>query len=244
MPWIYTQRICGVCTTVHAITSVRAVENALSISVPDNTRIVRNVITGTQYLQDHVMHFYHLHTLDWVDITSTLTDPTATSVLQRSLSDWPNSSPSYFSTVRSRLEAFVNSGQLGLFANGYWGHPAYRLPPEVNLLAVAHYLEALDWRRDIMRKSRPSWAANPHPQTFLVGGMATPVHPTLPNTINNSTITTLQGLVVTARNFVEKVYLPESQTIRILIRNGRSRVAAVAICYRMANSRRLPTLVG
>ena len=212
--WIYTQRICGVCTTVHAITSVRAVENALSISVPDNARIVRNVITGTQYLQDHVMHFYHLHALDWVDITSALTaDPTATSVLQRSLSDWPNSSPSYFSTVQSRLQAFVNSGQLGLFANGYWGHPAYRLPPEVNLLAVAHYLEALDWQRDIIKIQAILGGKNPHPQTFLVGGMATPVHPTLPNAINNSTIATLQGLVVTARNFVEKVYLPDLKAI-------------------------------
>ena len=212
--WIYTQRICGVCTTVHAITSVRAVENALSISVPDNARIVRNVITGTQYLQDHVMHFYHLHALDWVDITSALTaDPTATSVLQRSLSDWPNSSPSYFSTVQSRLQAFVNSGQLGLFANGYWGHPAYRLPPEVNLLAVAHYLEALDWQRDIIKIQAILGGKNPHPQTFLVGGMASPVHRTLPNAINNSTIATLQGFVVTARNFVEEVYLPDLKAI-------------------------------
>jgi Ni,Fe-hydrogenase I large subunit len=123
--WIITQRICGVCTTVHALASVRAVENALGITVPDNARLVRNLIEAAQFVQDHVMHFYHLHALDWVDVVSALSaDPTATSDLAHSISSWPNSSPSYFAGVRNRVQALVDSGQLGIFANGYWGHPA------------------------------------------------------------------------------------------------------------------------
>lgn len=150
--WVFAQRICGVCTTVHALASVRSVENALGITIPDNARLIRDLIAGSQLVQDHVVHFYHLHALDWVDITLALqADPGATSTLAQSISSWPKSSRTYFKGVQDRLKAFVNSGQLGLFANGYWGHPAYRLPPEANLLGVAHYLEALDWQRDFIR---------------------------------------------------------------------------------------------
>ena len=150
--WVFAQRICGVCTTVHALASVRAVENALGITIPDNARLIRNLIAGAQLVQDHVIHFYHLHALDWVDITLALqADPGATAVLAQSLSSYEKSSKTYFKGVQDRLKAFVGSGQLGIFANGYWGHPAYKLPPEANLMAVAHYLEALDWQRDYIR---------------------------------------------------------------------------------------------
>ena len=150
--WVFAQRICGVCTTVHAIASVRAVENALGITVPENAQLLRNLIEGAQFIQDHVIHFYHLHALDWVDLVSALTaDPAKTSILARSISDWHNSSPEYFNGVQERLGTFVNSGQLGLYANAYWGHPAYKLPPEANLMAVAHYLEALDWQREYIK---------------------------------------------------------------------------------------------
>ena len=127
--WVFAQRICGVCTTVHALASVRAVENALDIQIPDNARLVRNIIAGAQYVQDHVIHFYHLHALDWVDIVSALkADPVKTSELAQSISDWPKSSSAYFKGVQSRLQKFVDSGQLGIFGNAYWGHPAYALP--------------------------------------------------------------------------------------------------------------------
>ena len=140
--------------------------------------ILRNLLEGAQFVQDHVIHFYHLHALDWVDIVSALSaDPAATSELARSISDWPNSSPGLLSGVRDRLQTFVDSGQLGLFANAYWGHPAYKLPPEANLLAVAHYLEALDWQREIIKMHAILGGKNPHPQTYLVGGMAIPVTP-------------------------------------------------------------------
>jgi Ni,Fe-hydrogenase I large subunit len=208
--WLFTQRFCGVCTTVHALASIRAVENALGIEVPDNARILRNLIAGSQHIQDHVIHFYHLHALDWVDIVSALdADPAATSELAQSISDWPKSSTNYFRTVRDRVKAFVESGQLGPFANAYWGHPAYKLPPEANLMAVAHYLEALDWQRDYIRVHAILGSKNPHLQTFLVGGMATPVDPTSEHALNADSIAMLKGLQAQANQFVQQVYLPD-----------------------------------
>jgi len=118
---------------------VRAVENALGITIPDNARIIRNLISGIQYIHDHVIHFYHLHALDWVDVVSALkADPTKTASLAQSLSDWPKTSPRYFQDIQNKIKGLAESGQLGIFANAYWGHPAYKLPPEANLMAVAH----------------------------------------------------------------------------------------------------------
>jgi [NiFe] hydrogenase large subunit/hydrogenase large subunit len=189
---------------------VRAVENALGITIPDNARILRNLIEGAQFIQDHVIHFYHLHALDWVDVTSALSaDPTATSNLARSISDWPNSSPAYFQEVRGRLQSFVDSGQLGIFANAYWGHPAYRLPPEANLLAVAHYLEALDWQREVIKMHAILGGKNPHPQTYLVGGMAIPIDPNSQRAINPQRIAQLRTLATQALEFVTGVYIPD-----------------------------------
>src|SRR5512140_3295126 len=143
--WIFTQRICGVCTTVHAIASVRSVENALGLEVPLNAQYIRNLIVIAHTLHDHIVHFYHLSALDWVDVTSALkADPAKTSALAESLSPWPGNSRRQLEAVKAKLESIVASGQLGIFTNGYWGHPAMHLPPEVNLLAVSHYLQALD----------------------------------------------------------------------------------------------------
>ena len=208
--WILAQRLCGVCTTVHSIASVRAVENALGLVIPDNARIIRNLIEGAQFVQDHVIHFYHLHALDWVDIVSALSaDPVATSNLQKTVSDHVNNSPDYFRTVRDRMQTFVNSGQLGLFANGYWGHPAYKLPPEANLMAVAHYLEALDWQREVIKIHALTGGKNPHPQTYAVGGMALPLDPTNPAALNNTKLATLKILASKCLDFVQKVYIPD-----------------------------------
>ena len=208
--WTMAQRICGVCTTVHAISSVRAVENALGIAIPDNARLVRNLLEGIQYVQDHVIHFYHLHALDWVDITSALkADPVATAELAQSISDWPKSSADYFQAIKGKLGSFVASGQLGLFANGYWGHPAYKLPPEANLMAVAHYLEALDWQREVIKVHAILGGKNPHPQTYLVGGMAIPLDPNSEHAVNAHQLAVIRGLFVKAREFAEKVYIPD-----------------------------------
>jgi len=189
---------------------VRAVENALGITIPDNARIIRNLISGIQYVQDHVIHFYHLHALDWVDVVSALkADPGKTAALSQSLSDWPNATPGYFKAIQAKVKALVESGQLGIFANGYWGHPAYKLPPEANLMAVAHYLEALDWQKEVIRMQALLGAKNPHPQTFLVGGMSIPVDPNSQNALNAGSIALLQDLAKKARAFVEKVYIPD-----------------------------------
>jgi Ni,Fe-hydrogenase I large subunit len=208
--WVFAQRICGVCTTVHALASVRAVENALGITIPDNARLIRDLIAGAQLVQDHVVHFYHLHALDWVDVTLALkADPGKTANLAQSISPWPKSSKTYFQGVQSRLQAFVNTGQLGLFANGYWGHPAYKLPPEANLLGVAHYLEALDWQRDFIRIHAVLGGKNPHPQSYLVGGMATALNPDNESTINADRLGLLAQLLQRGQDFVSQVYVPD-----------------------------------
>jgi [NiFe] hydrogenase large subunit/hydrogenase large subunit len=208
--WAFTQRICGVCTTVHAIASIRAVENAIGATPPPNAVILRNLIIAAQAVQDHVIHFYHLHALDWVDIVSALSaDPAKTSSLAESISDWPLSSPKYFAGVRDRVKTFVDRGQLGPFANAYWGHPAYRLPAEANLMAVAHYLEALDWQKEFIKMHAVLGGKNPHLQSFLVGGMATPVDPNSQAALNTHTIAQLKSFVASAQNFVSKVYIPD-----------------------------------
>jgi [NiFe] hydrogenase large subunit/hydrogenase large subunit len=207
--WAFTQRICGVCTVVHAIASCRAVEDALDIEVPPAGGLIRNLVHGMQTVQDHVIHFYHLHALDWVDVVSALSaDPAATSRLASSLSPWPNNSATHFAEVQDRVRRFVESGQLGIFTNGYWGHPAYKLPPEANLMAVAHYLEALDWQRDVIRVHTIFGGKNPHPN-FLVGGMASAINLDDTGTINAESLTKIQGMITRARRFVEQVYWPD-----------------------------------
>jgi Ni,Fe-hydrogenase I large subunit len=223
--WIWAQRICGVCTVVHALASVRAVEDALNVEVPDNARIVRNIIAGAQMVQDHVIHFYHLHALDWVDVASALkADPAKTSSIAQSISDYDKSSTTYFRGIQQRVKAVVASGQLSIFASGYWGHPAYQLPPEVNLLAVAHYLEALAWQKDFIRLHAVLGGKNPHPQTFLVGGMTTALDANEPfAVINPERITFLRKLVKEARRFVDQVYVPDVLAIAPLYKDWFAR---------------------
>ncbi len=189
---------------------MRAVEDALGLQIPTNARLIRNIIEAIQYVQDHVIHFYHLHALDWVDIVSALdADPEATSALAQSISDWPKSSADYFKGVQDKLKLYVSSGQLGPFGNAYWGHPAYKLPPEANLMAVAHYLEALDWQREVIKAHAILGAKNPHLQTYLVGGMSIPVDPNSQAAINADKIAQLLSLFRKAKEFVDKVYLPD-----------------------------------
>jgi Ni,Fe-hydrogenase I large subunit len=207
--WAFTQRICGVCTVVHAVASCRAVEDALSIKIPRNANTIRNLVHGMQYIQDHVIHFYHLHALDWVDVVSALkADPAGTAKLAASLSPWPNNSATYFREVQERVKKFVGSGQLGIFTNGYWGHPAYKLPPEANLMAVAHYLEALDWQRDVIRLHTVFGGKNPHPN-FLVGGMASAINLEDTGTINAERLSDVRDMITRAQRFVEQVYWPD-----------------------------------
>ncbi len=207
--WAFVQRTCGVCTTVHATTSVRAVEDALGIKIPPNAEMVRNIMTGALYIHDHVVHFYHLHAFDWVDVVNGLSaDPVKTSQLAQSISNWPKSSPGYFSDLQKRLKKFVESGQLGIFANGYWGHPAMKLPPEANLMATAHYLEALEWQKEIVKVHAIFGGKNPHPN-YLVGGMACAINLDDASGLNAERLAMVQKLLIQGKQFVEQVYIPD-----------------------------------
>lgn len=207
--WAFVGRVCGVCTTVHSLASVRSVEDALDIVIPPNAELVRNIMFCAQYMHDHVVHFYHLHALDWVDIVSALkADPKATSELAQSISSYPKSSPGYFSDLQKRLTRFVESGQLGIFANGYWGHPAYKLPPEVNLIGVAHYLEALEWQKEIVKIHTIFGGKNPHPN-YLVGGMACAIGLDDVSGINAERLAYVEQLLKDGKEFIEQVYIPD-----------------------------------
>ncbi len=211
--WAFVQRTCGVCTTVHALTSVRAVEDAIGIVVPPNAEMVRNIMEGVLYMHDHVVHFYHLHALDWVDVVSVLSaDPAETSRIAQSISKWPKSSPGYFSDVKKRIKKFVDSGQLGIFANGYWGHPQMKLPAEINLLAVAHYLEALEWQKEIVKVHTIFGGKNPHPN-YLVGGMACAINTNNPGGLNAERLAYVGQLLQDGKDFVEQVYIPDLMAI-------------------------------
>ena len=222
--WAFAQRICGVCTLVHGIASVRSVEDALhraipGYSIPQNAELIRNLMIAAQHVHDHVMHFYHLHALDWVDVVSALkADPKATSALAQSLSGYPRSSPGYFADVQKKVKTFVEQGQLGIFANAYWGHPAYKLPPEANLMAVAHYLDALAWQRDVVKLHTIFGGKNPHPN-FVVGGVpsAISVHTSgggqEATALNVVGLQTVQNVIRQMREFVDQVYVPDTLAI-------------------------------
>ena len=207
--WAFVGRVCGVCTTVHSLASCRSVEDALDIVVPPNAELVRNLMFCSQYMHDHTVHFYHLHALDWVDVVDALNaDPKKTSELAQSLSNWPKSSPGYFSDLQKRVKKFVESGQLGIFTNGYWGHPAYKLPAEVNLIGLAHYLEALEWQKEIVKVHAIFGGKNPHPN-YLVGGMAASIGLDDASAINAERLAYVGDLLKQGKEFIEQVYLPD-----------------------------------
>ena len=211
--WAFVQRICGVCTLVHGMASVRAVEDALQYEIPANAQLIRNLMIAAQYVHDHVMHFYHLHALDWVDVVSALeADPKATSELAQSLSNWPKSSPGYFSDMKKKLKTFVDAGQLGIFAKAYWGHPAYKLPPEANLMAVAHYIEALEWQRDVAKLHAIFGGKNPHPM-LLVGGTPNPIDLDSDSAVNAKKLAQVQAIIEKMRSFVDQVYVPDTVAV-------------------------------
>jgi [NiFe] hydrogenase large subunit len=200
--WLFTQRLCGVCTYVHGSTSVRSVEDALNLTVPANARIIRNLLMGAQFLHDHIIHFYHLHALDWVDVVSALgADPAGTKDLASKVTTHANSID--FKAVQDRLQTFVNSGQLGPFANAYWGHDEYVLTPEENLLLAAHYLEALKLQTNTARMHAIFGGKNPHVQSLRVGGV------TCRRDINSGRISEFRSLLQETKNFIDTVYVPD-----------------------------------
>jgi hydrogenase large subunit len=208
--WLFTQRICGVCTTVHAICSVRAVENAIGLEIPINAQYIRNLILAAHGLHDHIVHFYHLSALDWVDVTSALKgDPAKTAALAESLSPWPGNSRREFAKIKDKLAGFVASGQLGIFTNGYWNHPAMHLSPEVNLLAVAHYFQALEYQRKANQVVATLGGKTPNIQNLAVGGVANAINLDNLTTINMDVLDRVKGLLTEVQTFVEQVYVPD-----------------------------------
>ncbi|QVM85127.1 nickel-dependent hydrogenase large subunit [Novosphingobium decolorationis] len=212
--WAFTQRICGVCTGTHALTSVRAVENALGIEIPENANSIRNIMQLSLQVHDHLVHFYHLHALDWVNPVNALkADPKATSELQQMVSPaHPNSSPGYFRDIQTRLKKFVESGQLGPFKNGYWTNPAYLLPPEADLMAVTHYLEALDFQKEIMTVRTIFGGKDIHPN-WLVGGVPCAINidgdMAAGAPVNMTSLNYVRKITDKCINFVKNVYVPD-----------------------------------
>ena len=212
--WTYTQRFCGVCTTVHAITSVRAVENALQMEVPVNAQLIRNIIQCAHAIQDHIVHFYHLSAVDWVDVVSALdADPVATAKLAESLSDWPLNGPHEMKAVQDRLKTFVGSGQLGPFASGYWGHPSMKLPPEVNLLAVAHYMQALEVQNYANKIVAILGGKTPHIQNVAVGGVSNSISFDAPSVLNMERLMLIKNFIDKLDHFIKSTYLVDVPAI-------------------------------
>jgi len=208
--WLFTQRFCGVCTTVHALTSVRAVEDALDLEVPLNAQYIRNLIMIAHALHDHVVHFYQLSALDWVDVTQVLkADPAKASSIAESLTDWPGNSTKQMAAVKSKIKALVDSGQLGPFAHGYWGHPAMKLPPEVNLIAVNHYLQALEYQRYANQVVAMLGGKTPHIQNVAVGGVANAINLDSEAALNVDRLYAMKALLDKVIPFVQNVYFPD-----------------------------------
>ncbi len=206
--WTITQRICGVCTTVHAIASVRAVENALQMEVPLNAQYIRNLIILAHAVHDHIVHFYHLSALDWVDVTSALkADPDKAASLAESLSAWSGNGKEQMRAVKARLAGFVNGGQLGIFTNGYWGHPAMKLSPEVNLMAVSHYLQALEIQRKANKIVSILGSKTPHIQNLAVGGVSNALSLDSPSVLTLERLMAVKTWIDELGDFVKNVYL-------------------------------------
>jgi hydrogenase large subunit len=217
--WLYTQRICGVCTTVHAIASVRSVENALKLEIPLNAQYIRNILMAAHAVQDHIVHFYHLSALDWVDVTSALkADPKKTAMLAQNMSSWHLNSQQVFSETQNKLKGFVGSGQLGIFANGYWGHPGMKLSPELNLLATTHYLQALEVQRKANMIVSILGGKTPHIQNLAVGGVANPINTDSPSTLTMERLFYVKTLIDELGDFVNNVYFQD--------------VCAIGACYK------------
>ena len=230
--WLIAERICGTCSGVHALASVRAVEQAIGITVPTNARLVRNLLAATQLVRDHVLSFYQAQLPDWADARSALdADPAATSSLARAIGAWPQSSSQYFGDIQARLAANLGTPGTGMGA-GWWGHAAYRLSPEQNLLLYAHYVDALDWQARLMRVQAILGGKDPHPQTYLVGGMALAPpwggpavrlnrdHPEVPehnspDPLGEAGLTMINDLLVEAQTFVREVFVPDVRLLTV-----------------------------
>ncbi len=213
--WLIAQRICGVCTTVHGLACVRSVENAIELEIPKNAQYIRNMIVGAHCLADNIIHFYILSALDWVDIASAAlhADPVKASMIAQKLSPWKRNSRQEFKQVQDKLKGLIESGQLGPFASGYWGHPAMQLDPEVNLMAAVHYFQALEYQRKINKVVTVLGSKTPHIQNLAVGGVANPINLDSPATLNMERLLYIKELIDEVEDFVHQVYFTDVAAI-------------------------------
>ena len=207
---LLAMRICGVCTGTHYQRSIEAVENAFSVTIPKNARLVRNLIQGALYLHDHVVHFYHLHALDWIDITKALeADPKQTVAEAQKWAGlsgqraW-NASEDVYIQVKERVQKYIKQGRLGIFGNAYWGSEGFKLTPEQNLIGLSHYLDALELQRDLAKMMAIFGGKNPHPQSFVVGGVTC-----VQDIKNPARIAEFKQLLKRGRKFIKEAYLPD-----------------------------------
>lgn len=207
---LIAQRICGVCTNVHYRASVSAVEDAYGIAIPKNAEIIRNLVTLALFVQDHIVHYYHLHSLDYVDVTSALEADceAAEAEAQRWSAEPYRNSHTHLHAVREKLAGFVKAGRLGLFANGCWGHGAYRLSPEQNLIHMNHYLEALRVQRELAKAIAIFAGKTPHPQNLVVGGVTSVADMLNPQRLNDFLF-----IIKEAREFIERAYIPDMKMV-------------------------------
>jgi len=203
-------RICGVCTNSHFRAAVSSVEDAYGIQAPQNGEIIRDLMSLALFLQDHVVHFYHLHLLDFVDVTKALeADPKMTSKTAHLYSTKPYAnSHAHYIAVKEKLAKFVNSGRLGPFSNGYWGHNDYKLSPEENLVLLSHYLEALKFQSNISKAIAIFGAKTPHPQTIVVGGITSVADMLNPQRLNDFIF-----ILKDAKDFIDRAYLPDMKLL-------------------------------
>ncbi len=212
--WAFVGRICGVCTSTHSVAAVMAVENAIGSQVPKQAELIRDILLGAQEIHDHVVHFYHLHALDWVNVVSAAeADPKkAVEFANKIGSKWKGNTESQFAKVKKTIQGILDSGQLSIFTGGYWGHPDYRLPAEANLMAVSHYLDALEFQRSIIRITTIFGGKNPHPN-FLVGGMACNIDPNKSETFNQVQLDQIKDWTDEIQEFVKECYYPDAVAI-------------------------------
>lgn len=170
---LIVQRICGVCTYSHYRCGTEAVENALGMTIPINAKYLRSLMQSSLYMHDHIVHFYHLHGLDWVDVVSALgADPAKAAQDSLKYTDKPIATgEGELRAVQERVKGLVETGKLGPFANAYWGNSTYRFSPEQNLIALSHYLKALEVQRVAAEMLAIFGGKSPHPQSLVVGGV-------------------------------------------------------------------------
>ena len=211
--WAFVARVCGVCTSIHGMSGARAIEDAFGITIPPNAEQARNLMQAALFVQDHLFHFYTLQAFDWVDIMSALKgDPQEAADIAASISSWPKNSKGEFEQMLEKLKKFAASGQLGFLSNGYWGHPAYKLSPSMNLMAVTHYFQTFEEMKDVVRIQTLFGGKNPHPN-YLMGGMACAINMSDPNAINLERLSWVANIIQRAQLFVSQVLVPDTMAI-------------------------------